>query len=126
VGSAVLARTYDFSLSSHVAQHHGRAGGAGVLTHPHYLGRPGADRGGYRYYIDTLISFDRDPNAVPNSSTDQGLQSGEIPPAHEEASQFLAKLSHHTGVVIAPAEPEGRYRHIEFVRLRGTRCSSSS
>jgi heat-inducible transcriptional repressor len=36
-----------------------------------------------------------------------------------EASQFLAALSHCAGVVVAPSEPEGKYKHIEFVRLRG-------
>jgi hypothetical protein len=25
----------------------------------------------------------------------------------------------HTGVVVAPSEPEGTYRHVEFIRLRG-------
>jgi heat-inducible transcriptional repressor len=47
------------------------------------------------------------------------MQGGDLHHIMEEASQFLAKLSHHTGVVVAPAEPEGTLRHIEFVRLRG-------
>jgi heat-inducible transcriptional repressor len=121
VGSAVLARTYDFSLSSATLRNiMAELEELGFLTHPHTsAGRVPTERG-YRYYIDTLISFDRDPNAVPEQiDRTQGLQSGEIHQLMEEASQFLAKLSHHTGVVIAPAEPEGRYRHIEFVRLRG-------
>jgi heat-inducible transcriptional repressor len=37
----------------------------------------------------------------------------------EEASRFLAALSHCAGVVVAPSEPEASYKHIEFVRLRG-------
>jgi heat-inducible transcriptional repressor len=38
----------------------------------------------------------------------------------EEASRFLASLSQCAGVVVAPSEPEARYKHIEFLRLRGS------
>jgi heat-inducible transcriptional repressor len=37
----------------------------------------------------------------------------------EEASRFLAALSHCAGVVVSPTEAEAQYKHIEFVRLRG-------
>jgi heat-inducible transcriptional repressor len=37
----------------------------------------------------------------------------------EEASRFLATLSHCAGVVVAPSESEAHYKHVEFVRLRG-------
>jgi heat-inducible transcriptional repressor len=75
---------------------------------------------GYRYYIDSLISFDRDAEDIRDQiDRTPALQGEDIHHLMEEASLFLAKLSHHTGVVVAPAEPEGKYRHIEFVRLRG-------
>jgi heat-inducible transcriptional repressor len=121
VGSAALARTYGFSLSSATLRNvMAELEELGLLTHPHTsAGRVPTERG-YRYYIDTLISFDRDQPRLPEQiEQTPGLSSGEIHGLMEEASQFLAKLSHHTGVVVAPTEPEGRYRHIEFVRLRG-------
>jgi len=81
----------------------------GFLMHPHTsAGRVPTEKG-YRYYIDSLISFDRDTQGI-TEQLDQtsSLQSGDLHHIMEEASQFLAKLSRHTGVVVAPAEPEVR------------------
>lgn len=122
VGSAALARTHDFSLSSATLRNiMAELEELGLLTHPHTsAGRVPTERG-YRYYIDTLISVGRDAGELPEQlDRAPGLQSGEIHQLMEEASRFLAKMSRHTSVVIAPAEPEGQYKHIEFVRLRGT------
>ncbi|MDH4163698.1 MAG: heat-inducible transcriptional repressor HrcA [Nitrospirota bacterium] len=121
VGSAVLARSYDFSLSSATLRNiMADLEELGYLTHPHTsAGRVPTDKG-YRYYIDALISVEHDTAGISRQMEQAAvLQSGEIGQLMEEASHFLAKLSHHTGVVVAPAEPEGRYKHIEFVRLRG-------
>ncbi len=121
VGSALLAKQYDFSLSSATLRNiMAELEELGFLTHPHTsAGRVPTDRG-YRYYIDTLISFDRDTAGIREQIEQASTpQSGELHQLMEEASQFLAKLSHHTSVVVAPAEPEDRYKHIEFVRLRG-------
>jgi heat-inducible transcriptional repressor len=92
----------------------------GFLMHPHTsAGRVPTEKG-YRYYIDSLISFDRDVQGLTEQLDHAtSLQSGDLHHIMEEASQFLAKLSRHTGVVVAPAEPEGTFKHIEFVRLRG-------
>jgi heat-inducible transcriptional repressor len=121
IGSTVLAKTYDFSLSSATLRNiMAELEELGFLTHPHTsAGRVPTDKG-YRYYIDSLISFDRDTQEI-REQMDQvsALQSGDLHYIMEEASQFLAKLSHHTGVIVAPAEPEGTFKHIEFVRLRG-------
>jgi heat-inducible transcriptional repressor len=93
----------------------------GYLTHPHTsAGRVPTDLG-YRYYIDSLISIEKDAD-------DFGDQLRQAPPLHgddlhelmEEASRFLASLSQCAGVVVAPSEPEARYKHIEFLRLRGS------
>ncbi|MDA8099387.1 MAG: heat-inducible transcriptional repressor HrcA [Nitrospiraceae bacterium] len=121
VGSAVLVKKYEFNLSSATLRNiMAELEELGYLTHPHTsAGRMPTDRG-YRYYIDTIISFEREqPSFSGELAQAEALQSGEIHQLMEEASQFLARLSHHAGVVVAPAEPEGLYRHIEFVRLRG-------
>lgn len=121
IGSTVLAKTYNFSLSSATLRNiMAELEELGFLTHPHTsAGRVPTDKG-YRYYIDSLISFDRDtPEIREHIDQSSVMQGGDLHHIMEEASQFLAKLSHHTGVVVAPAEPEGTLRHIEFVRLRG-------
>jgi heat-inducible transcriptional repressor len=121
VGSTVLAKTYNFTLSSATLRNiMAELEGLGFLTHPHTsAGRVPTDKG-YRYYIDSLISIDRDTQEI-KEQLDQttAMQGSDLRHIMEEASQFLAKLSHHTGLVVAPTEPEGTLRHIEFVRLRG-------
>jgi heat-inducible transcriptional repressor len=122
VGSVALTRTAQFNLSSATLRNiMAELEELGFLTHPHTsAGRMPTEKG-YRYYIDTLIGFDRDHAGLQEQmGQPAALQGSELHQLMEEASQFLARLSHHTGVVVAPAEPEGRYKHIEFVRLRGT------
>lgn len=121
IGSAILVRKYDFGLSSATIRNiMAELEELGYLTHPHTsAGRVPTDKG-YRYYIDSLLSFEQDI-----AELNDHLRAA--PPLHaenlqilmEEASRFLGTLSNYTGVVVAPSEPEGRYRHIEFIRLRG-------
>jgi len=121
VGSVALTKTANFSLSSATLRNiMAELEELGFLTHPHTsAGRMPTEKG-YRYYIDTLISVDRDHAGLQEQLEQPAvLQGSELHQLMEEASQFLARLSHHTGVIVAPAEPEGRYKHIEFVRLRG-------
>jgi heat-inducible transcriptional repressor len=122
VGSTVLVKKYDFGVSSATLRNiMAELEELGYLTHPHTsAGRIPTDLG-YRYYIDSLISIEKDTD-------DFGDQLRNAPPLHgddlhelmEEASRFLASLSQCAGVVVAPLEPEVRYKHIEFVRLRGS------
>ena len=122
IGSTVLVKKYDFGVSSATLRNiMAELEELGYLTHPHTsAGRIPTDLG-YRYYIDSLIS-------VENDADEFGDQLRQAPPLHgddlhelmEEASRFLASLSHCAGVVVAPSEPEAKYKHIEFLRLRGT------
>ncbi len=118
IGSSVLAKRYAFGLSPATLRNiMAELEEMGFLTHPHTsAGRIPTDQG-YRYYIDSFISIEDGADDIQ----------GEVPPLHgedlnelmEEASRFLATLSGCAGVVVAPSEPEARYRHVEFVRLRG-------
>jgi len=122
IGSTVLVKKYDFGVSSATLRNiMAELEELGYLTHPHTsAGRVPTDLG-YRYYIDSLISIEKDAD-------DFGDQLRQAPPLHgddlhelmEEASRFLASLSQCAGVVVAPSEPEARYKHIEFLRLRGS------
>ncbi len=121
IGSHVLARRYDFGVSSATLRNiMAELEEMGYLTHPHTsAGRIPTDWG-YRYYIDSLISIRNDTEDIEDHLRQvPPLHSGDLHELMVEASQFLAALSHCAGVVIAPTEPEGKYRHIEFVRLRG-------
>lgn len=122
IGSTVLVKKYDFGVSSATLRNiMAELKELGYLTHPHTsAGRIPTDLG-YRYYIDSLISIEKDAD-------DFGDQLRNAPPLHgddlhelmEEASRFLASLSQCAGVVVAPSETEAKYKHIEFVRLRGS------
>src|ERR1700690_424450 len=122
IGSTVLVKKYDFGVSSATLRNiMAELEDLGYLTHPHTsAGRIPTDLG-YRYYIDSLISIEKDAD-------DFGDQLRQAPPLHgddlhelmEEASRFLASLSRCAGVVVAPSEPEAKYKHIEFVRLHGS------
>jgi heat-inducible transcriptional repressor len=122
IGSTVLVKKYDFGVSSATLRNiMAELEEMGYLTHPHTsAGRIPTDLG-YRYYIDSLISID-------NDADDFGDQLRQVPPLHgddihelmEEASRFLASLSQCAGVVVAPSESETKYKHIEFLRLRGS------
>ncbi len=121
VGSNVLARRYDFGLSSATLRNiMAELEDLGYLTHPHTsAGRVPTDWG-YRYYIDSLISIENEAEEIEDHLRQApSLHSGDLHELMAEASQFLAAVSHCAGVVIAPSEPEGVYKHIEFVRLRG-------
>jgi len=121
IGSSVLARRYAFGLSPATLRNiMAELEEMGFLTHPHTsAGRIPTDQG-YRYYIDSFISIEDGTEEIQDDLR-------EVPPLHgedlnelmEEASRFLATLSGCAGVVVAPNEPEARYRHVEFVRLRG-------
>ena len=121
IGSTVLVRRYDFGLSSATLRNiMAELEELGYLTHPHTsAGRIPTDLG-YRYYIDSLISIENDAEDIEDHLRQApSIHAGDLQELMEEASRFLAALSHCAGVVIAPSEPEGNYKHIEFVRLHG-------
>jgi heat-inducible transcriptional repressor len=120
IGSTVLVKRYDFGVSSATVRNiMAELEELGYLTHPHTsAGRIPTDRG-YRYYIDSLISVENETEDLEDHLLQAPpLHSGDLQELMEEASRFLATLSRCAGVVIAPSESDGNYKHIEFVRLR--------
>ncbi len=119
IGSSTLTKRYAFGLSSATLRNiMAELEELGFLTHPHTsAGRIPTDQG-YRFYVDSLISIEdeNEPEEYLNAPPPHGEDLDEL---MEEASRFLATLSGCAGVVVAPNEPEARYRHVEFVRLRG-------
>jgi heat-inducible transcriptional repressor len=123
IGSTVLVKRYDFGVSSATLRNiMAELEEMGLLTHPHTsAGRIPTDLG-YRYYIDSLISIENDNDDIEGHLQQAPqLHGDDFQGLMEEASRFLAALSHCAGVVVAPSESEASYRYIEFVRLRGRR-----
>lgn len=123
VGSTLLVKRYDFGVSSATLRNiMAELEEMGFLTHPHTsAGRIPTDQG-YRYYIDSLISIENETEDINDHLRQAPSLHGEdLDELMEEASRFLATLSQCAGVVVAPSEPEVRYRHVEFVRLSGRR-----
>ncbi len=121
IGSNVLVKQYDFGVSSATLRNiMAELEEFGFLTHPHTsAGRIPTDQG-YRYYIDSLISIEKEAEELDDQLRQTpGLRGENLNELMEEASRFLAVLSRCAGVVVAPSEPEATYRHIEFMRLRG-------
>jgi len=121
IGSSALVKRFDFGVSSATLRNiMAELEELGYLTHPHTsAGRIPTDRG-YRYYIDSLISINNHTGEFGDPLRDApSLKSENMYDLMEEASRFLATLSHCAGVVVASSEPEAIYRHVEFVRLRG-------
>lgn len=121
IGSNIIVKRYDFGVSSATVRNiMAELEELGFLTHPHTsAGRIPTDQG-YRYYIDSLISIDRESEEIDDRlRATPALHGEDFNELMEEASRFLAALSKCAGVVVAPSEPETRYRHIEFIRLRG-------
>ncbi len=121
IGSNVLVKRYDFGVSSATLRNiMAELEELGFLTHPHTsAGRIPTDQG-YRYYIDSLISIEQEAEELDDQLRQTPALHGEdLNQLMEEASRFLAALSRCAGVVVAPSEPDAKYRHIEFLRLRG-------
>jgi heat-inducible transcriptional repressor len=121
IGSTVLVKRYDFGVSSATLRNiMAELEEMGLLTHPHTsAGRIPTDLG-YRYYIDSLISIENDSDDIEEHLQQAPqLHGDDLQELMEEASRFLAALSHCAGVVVSPTEAETSYRHVEFVRLRG-------
>ncbi len=122
IGSTMLVKRYDFGVSSATLRNiMAVLEEMGYLTHPHTSAGRIPTELGYRYYIDSLISIENDTEDIEDHYLHQvpTLHSSDLQGLMEEASHFLATLSHCAGVVIAPSDPDGKYKHIEFIRLRG-------
>jgi len=121
IGSNALCKKYDFGVSAATLRNiMSELEEMGYLTHPHTsAGRVPTDWG-YRYYIDSLISIENETEDIEDHLRQATpIHGSDLNELMEEASRFLATLSHCAGVVVVPSEPEGQYKHIEFVRLRG-------
>src|SRR5512133_3005516 len=106
IGSNVLAKRYEFGVSSATLRNiMAELEELGFLTHPHTSAGKVPTERGYLYYIDTLISIDTPSEEIEDpirqAPEAPGLHGSDIQGLMEEASRFLASLSHCAGVVVA-------------------------
>jgi heat-inducible transcriptional repressor len=82
----------------------------GLIASPHTsAGRIPTARG-YRLFVDTMLTAQREHLAAPSLAADQPQK------VLSNAAQLLSNLSHFVGVVMAPRR-SSVFRHIEFLRL---------
>jgi heat-inducible transcriptional repressor len=82
----------------------------GLIASPHTsAGRIPTARG-YRLFVDTMLTAEREELATPSLAADQPQK------VINNAAQLLSNLSQFVGVVMAPRRTSV-FRHIEFLRL---------
>lgn len=123
VGSRTVSRRHELSLSPATVRNvMADLEEMGFLTAPHTsAGRVPTDKA-YRFYVDSLLevrNFARDEQEeIRKRCSLAGRDLGE---ALKETSRMLSSLSHYTGIVVAPRFTANVFRHIEFIKLSGSR-----
>jgi len=112
VGSRTLSRASGLELSAATIRNvMADLEELGLIASPHTsAGRVPTARG-YRLFVDTMLTAQRDRIvAAPSLAADQPQK------VISNAAQLLSNLSHFVGVVMAPRR-SSVFRHIEFLRL---------
>ena len=111
VGSRTLARATGIELSPATIRNvMSDLEVLGLIASPHTsAGRVPTSRG-YRLFVDTMLTADREQLHAPSLAADQPQK------VIANAANLLSDLSHFVGVVIAPRR-SSVFRHIEFLRL---------
>ena len=111
VGSRTLTQASGLDLSAATIRHvMSDLENLGLITSPHTsAGRVPTVRG-YRLFVDTMLTVDRQELAAPALPVDQPQK------VISHAAQMLSNLSSFVGVVIAPRKTQV-LQHLEFLRL---------
>jgi heat-inducible transcriptional repressor len=123
VGSRTVSRSHGLSLSPATVRNvMADLEEMGFLASPHTsAGRIPTDKA-YRFYVDSLLevrNFARDEQEeIRKRCSLAGRDLGE---ALKETSRMLSSISHYTGIVVAPRFTANFFRHIEFIKLSGSR-----
>jgi len=111
VGSRTLSRASGLELSPATIRNvMSDLEALGLIASPHTsAGRIPTARG-YRLFVDTMLTVQREQLTAPSLVADQPQR------VIANAAQLLSNLSHFVGVVMAPRR-SSVFRHIEFLRL---------
>jgi heat-inducible transcriptional repressor len=88
----------------------------GLIASPHTsAGRIPTSRG-YRLFVDTMLTVNRDQLAAQDGMATASLQADQPHKVINHAAQLLSNMSQFVGVVMAPRR-SSVFRHIEFLSL---------
>ena len=82
----------------------------GLIVSPHTSAGRVPTAKGYRLFVDTMLTVQRDPLTPPQLAPEQPQK------VIANAANLLSNLSQFVGVVMSPRRPSV-FRHIEFLRL---------
>jgi len=123
VGSRTVSRNHGLSLSPATVRNvMADLEDMGFLASPHTsAGRVPTDKA-YRFYVDSLLEV----RSIAQGEQDEILKrcnmaGRDLGEALKETSRMLSSLSHYTGIVLAPRFTANVFRHIEFIKLGGSR-----
>ena len=121
VSSAWLAEHSSVGVSSATVRNIlARLEEQGLVWQPHTsAGRVPTDSG-YRLYVDGLLGARKRAKALPDVES-RLRHSGTVGDLLEHASAEVSRASHQIGFTLAPANPDLRLHHIDFVSLEATR-----
>ncbi len=117
VGSRTLSRASGLELSPATIRNvMSDLEDLGLIVSPHTsAGRIPTARG-YRLFVDTMLTTQRDPQADAEHLNAPRLARDQPQKVISNAAHILSSLSHFVGVVMAPRRTSV-FRHIEFLRL---------
>jgi heat-inducible transcriptional repressor len=117
VGSRHLVERAELSVSSSTVRYElAELEERGLLTHPHTsAGRIPTD-GGYRYYVDSLLS-ERGPSSEL-LALDLSVAQNEVEEALEATTEMLAGMTHLLALASAPSLETTAVRHVEVLLLQ--------
>jgi heat-inducible transcriptional repressor len=123
VGSRTVSRSHGLSLSPATVRNvMADLEEMGFLASPHTsAGRVPTDKA-YRFYVDSLLEV----RSIAQGEQDEirkrcNMAGRDLGEALKETSRMLSSLSHYTGIVLAPRFTADLFRHIEFIKLGGSR-----
>ena len=88
----------------------------GLIVSPHASAGRIPTAKGYRLFVDTMLTTQRDPLSGGRCITTQRLAADQPQKVLSNAAHMLSNLSQFVGVVMAPRR-SSVFRHIEFLRL---------
>ena len=121
VGSRTVARRHSIELSPATVRNvMSDLEEMGLLEQPHTSAGRVPTESGLRFFIDSLLKVRslsaREKEAIRSRFQVESLDVDEV---FERTSKALSEMTNHAGIVLAPNPALKRFRHIEFVPLRG-------
>jgi heat-inducible transcriptional repressor len=121
VGSRTVSRRHSIQLSPATVRNvMADLEEMGLLEQPHTSAGRVPTESGLRFFIDSLLKVRtlsvREKEAIRSRF---GVETLDVDKVFERTSKTLSEITHHAGIVLAPNPALQRFRHIEFVALRG-------